>query len=486
MRAWLLTSLTLCLAACSWAQPWGPYEITATSDSLQNLRTPQIAIIDSQTARVFYTLDLPGLSEIRTVLYDLANHQLIGTPELARSDSVSQQLLDGAVDGPNAWVVVYNRRFDATWVDTKYLAGPAPSGYEGYMGTTGWPNSPRFPNYDLSDFDLVSRVGGGWVLTWVQVMFPPPWYEDGSHIYVAGLNADSMVYCHDIVPIEYELFGPYVASTVSLTPDSSLLLTEQFWHPNWPEALSTLVHAVAGADSEILDTICTYDCDINPLSFRRAANGTFLAYSDPNSLYRVNETGECEVLGSLSNGYRPTDLDFQAAYGFASIWVNSNWIQLGRMHVDGTMVELGVFYWWDGEHAIRDASVAIAPDGRIYVVWTERSSDETRLMIARINWDTPLEARDRDFVLPPSSFILSAYPNPFNSTLKIEYTLPRAGDVEVSVYNVLGQKVETVLDARVESGTHAVTWNPGCAGGVYFVTMKTETAARTTKVLYLR
>ena len=84
------------------------------------------------------------------------------------------------------------------------------------------------------------------------------------------------------------------------------------------------------------------------------------------------------------------------------------------------------------------------------------------------------------------SFILSAFPNPFNGTLKIEYALPNAQNVNLCVFNVLGQKVETLVAARMESGEHAAIWNPACAGGVYFVTLKTETETRSTKILYIR
>jgi hypothetical protein len=295
-----------------------------------------------------------------------------------------------------------------------------------------------------------------------------------------------MEYCRGILPSENQLFGPYFASAVSVAPDTSLVLTEALWGPYW-DFWSMLLRGVAGANSESLDVVCAYDCNIDPLSFRRLSDGSFIAYADPNTLYRVSGIGECEVLGSLSPGYRPTDLDFQADYGFASIWVNSNWIQLGRMHMDGTIAELGVFYWWDGEHAVRDASVAVSPDGRIYVAWTERSSSETRLMIARINWDTPLSTGDRDFIPHPSSFILSAYPNPFNPSTTVRFSVPKVSRVTLTVYDILGRRVTTLGEGLYSPGPHELVWNcPACPSGVYVIQMNSEGIVQQRKMLLMK
>ena len=101
----------LFLSAAVSAQPWGPVEIASTSDPTQRLQTPQIAVIDSQTARVVFDFDNLRESQIRTVLFDLATHQAFGTPEIARIDTVPMALLDLAVDGEGPWIAVFNRRY---------------------------------------------------------------------------------------------------------------------------------------------------------------------------------------------------------------------------------------------------------------------------------------------------------------------------------------------------------------------------------------
>jgi hypothetical protein len=93
---------------------------------------------------------------------------------------------------------------------------------------------------------------------------------------------------------------------------------------------------------------------------------------------------------------------------------------------------------------------------------------------------------EKGFIPHPSSFSLSAYPNPFNSELQIRYELPRAGHVDLAVYNVLGQQIAELVEGMQRAGSHQVTWSPSEGSGIYFVRMKSEEGIKTTKVLLAR
>jgi hypothetical protein len=71
---------------------------------------------------------------------------------------------------------------------------------------------------------------------------------------------------------------------------------------------------------------------------------------------------------------------------------------------------------------------------------------------------------------PPDKYELNQnYPNPFNPKTIINYELPVTSHVELSVYNVIGEKMVTLVSERQEAGQHQVEWNPeNIPGGVYF------------------
>jgi flagellar hook assembly protein FlgD len=70
----------------------------------------------------------------------------------------------------------------------------------------------------------------------------------------------------------------------------------------------------------------------------------------------------------------------------------------------------------------------------------------------------------------PSAFSLSQnYPNPFNAQTAIEYALPRAAAVKLEIFDILGQRVITLIDGPKPAGYHRATWDAsGRSSGLYF------------------
>jgi hypothetical protein len=66
----------------------------------------------------------------------------------------------------------------------------------------------------------------------------------------------------------------------------------------------------------------------------------------------------------------------------------------------------------------------------------------------------------------PGGYVLGQnYPNPFNPSTTIEYELPRASNVEIRIYNSVGQLVKTILTDDVSAGNHRATWDGNDDGG---------------------
>ncbi|MFC1607761.1 T9SS type A sorting domain-containing protein [Candidatus Latescibacterota bacterium] len=78
-------------------------------------------------------------------------------------------------------------------------------------------------------------------------------------------------------------------------------------------------------------------------------------------------------------------------------------------------------------------------------------------------------------------------PNPFNPTTTIGFSVPEAGTVSVDVFNVAGQKVDTIASEFMGAGSHSVTWDAnGFSAGVYFYTVKTGDFTKTMKMTLVK
>jgi photosystem II stability/assembly factor-like uncharacterized protein len=80
--------------------------------------------------------------------------------------------------------------------------------------------------------------------------------------------------------------------------------------------------------------------------------------------------------------------------------------------------------------------------------------------------------------IPESYSLKQNYPNPFNPTTSIEFSLPVAADVELNIFNILGQKVATLINEQRSAGYHSVVWNADdsngrkLSSGIYFYMLK--------------
>jgi hypothetical protein len=83
---------------------------------------------------------------------------------------------------------------------------------------------------------------------------------------------------------------------------------------------------------------------------------------------------------------------------------------------------------------------------------------------------TVVSIDDDEVIGIPNQYSLSQnYPNPFNPVTMIKYQLPMTSDVNLSIYNLLGQKVANLVNKKQQAGYHQVEWDAsGFASGVYY------------------
>ncbi len=111
----------------------------------------------------------------------------------------------------------------------------------------------------------------------------------------------------------------------------------------------------------------------------------------------------------------------------------------------------------------------------------------TRAALAKAKYEgvsSDSESDDAEEQLPTGFTLYQNYPNPFNPSTDIEFYLDRSGQVELTIYNLLGQKVETLIDEYLGFGMHKIHWTAsGLASGIYFYRINTASYSEIRKMI---
>jgi len=94
--------------------------------------------------------------------------------------------------------------------------------------------------------------------------------------------------------------------------------------------------------------------------------------------------------------------------------------------------------------------------------------------------------------LPTKFALTDVYPNPFDRSVTIRYSMAEAGDVHLRIYNTLGQIVTVLVDGIASEGVHTIAWD-GTDGignltssGVYLIQFDAGGSIKTHSVVHLR
>ena len=211
----------------------------------------------------------------------------------------------------------------------------------------------------------------------------------------------------------------------------------------------------------------------------RASDGEFSGAWSASGTFVANQgkpTGVTLATFSVSDSRGVVTLDWSVANGYES----------EGFHV------LRSFRSDSGSERITKQAIPAGENGYTYVdrkvthnafyfYWLESASTGERF--------GPISVR----VEPPRDFSLAQnVPNPFNPTTTIRFELPKAADVTLKVFNLLGQEVRTLINGRQEAGFHTVVWDGrntsgrAVASGVYFYHLQAGTFSKAKKMLLLK
>ena len=129
-------------------------------------------------------------------------------------------------------------------------------------------------------------------------------------------------------------------------------------------------------------------------------------------------------------------------------------------------------------------------DGDLDLVVANRFDNTISIFFNLIN--TPSGVDDNDNTLPRDFVLNQNYPNPFNPETRIDFSLERRAHVDISIYNILGQEINNLLNTTLAAGPHSVYWNGTdqsgreMPSGIYFYRLKTETQTEIRKMMLLK
>ncbi len=92
----------------------------------------------------------------------------------------------------------------------------------------------------------------------------------------------------------------------------------------------------------------------------------------------------------------------------------------------------------------------------------------------------------------PTAFGLQNYPNPFNPTTKIQFDVPERSQVKLEIFNIAGQKINTLVDNYYSAGKYSINWNGMdrynrfVGSGVYLYRLSTEDRVLTKKMVLVK
>ena len=121
------------------------------------------------------------------------------------------------------------------------------------------------------------------------------------------------------------------------------------------------------------------------------------------------------------------------------------------------------------------------------------SGSHIRIAAVDINTEAlVVSENDRTEPIRPVAMLNQNFPNPFNPSTTIRFNVPREGHAKLSVFNVRGQLVKTLVDDFKQAGSNEVVWhgvdsnNRSVASGVYFYRLETNGSSEVRRMVLMK
>ncbi len=210
-------------------------------------------------------------------------------------------------------------------------------------------------------------------------------------------------------------------------------------------------------------------------------------YNQNHYIY-FSTVGNGDVLRIITNGSLPVELvSFTVVFNNGKVQLN--WQTATEVNNYGFEVErnqnnswqkIGFVQGHGNSNSIKDYSFTDKPTGGSNFKYRLKQID----IDGKYEYSTVVEAI---LDVPAEFSVKQNFPNPFNPTTKIEFSIPSDNNVEIKVFNVLGMEVATLLNGYKQAGTHNVEFNANnFSSGIYFYKVVSGNYSEIKKMFLLR
>ncbi|PKL88826.1 MAG: hypothetical protein CVV23_08415 [Ignavibacteriae bacterium HGW-Ignavibacteriae-2] len=173
-------------------------------------------------------------------------------------------------------------------------------------------------------------------------------------------------------------------------------------------------------------------------------------------------------------------------YG-ASVIDYTNFYNVGSISIhDSSAFRMGAYVVFDVDPMYADVSTG---DFTLLEGSTMYNSADDGEALGDLRWavNKPTTAVNTDETIPTEFNLDQNYPNPFNPTTQIKVSIPSAGNYKLTVYNILGESVTSLIDGYEKAGIYTVDFNASnLSSGIYFYNFSGNNFSQTKKMLLLK
>lgn len=250
------------------------------------------------------------------------------------------------------------------------------------------------------------------------------------------------------------------------------------------------IRIISNPDTSITDVPCTVpaggSCDGEGPSWSPGSDS--IAFENGMKIMKVARTGgtAIQVVGGLNDVGSPAwspDGNY-IAFGMDDATDSSHHIWVA----DVKGADSGL--WQVTEGIYSDGRPAWSPNSDTIYFESNRTGESEIWKVAFIKEAQGIESEITN--IPSGFWLKQNYPNPFNPATTIEYSITSRSHVNISIYNIIGQKIKTLFDGEKKSGSYSIDWDgtdargDKVATGIYFYGIQAGHFSDMKKMILLR